>query len=55
MKVPFKDIDRSSASGNTWSVRQWCSRSLEKIQGGCREEASSGGFEDGEAVDEVAP
>jgi len=55
MKVPFKGIERLSVSGNIWIVRPWCSRSLEKIQDGCREGASSECFSDGEAVEESAP
>ncbi len=48
MNTTFTATEPSSAGGSPWIVRQRCSRSLQKIQGGCREEGSSGGFADGE-------
>jgi len=54
MNWPFKDIERLSLSGNTWIDRRWCSRSLEKNLGGCREGDTSGNFGDGELLVEVA-
>ena len=45
MNTFFKDIERWSVSGNPWSVRRWCSRSLEKDQGDSKAEGTSGSFD----------